>query len=622
MRRFFFILFSILLLNGCQTASIQNPQSTNSPNNEKIKLQLSSESSRLNEWFDTKYEELLQMQPTYMTFYGRKDKSDQVEEYTESEKYRLLKWREKTVVELKSKFDYDKLDKETKTSYDLWLYQYEEAVEAFKFVRSNYVFTQMMGEQSQIPQFLINYHKVDNEADMEAYIKRIVAFSKTIDELLDRAKLHASEGVRPPKFSYEGVIEESEKIITGLPFTQGEKDSALWADVKSKVSALVEKKLIDESKASELKVKAKQALLTHWQPAYKNLISWFKSDIDNTDKIAQGVGSLPDGKAFYNYKLKENTTTSLTADEVHQIGLNEVNRLTKEMEEIKSKVKFTGSLNEFFSYLKEDDQFYYPNNDEGRLGYITDTAKFYASIKKQLPVFFGILPKADIEVKRVEAFREQDGGVGHYYPGTADGSRPGVYYAHLINMRSVPKKDMESLAYHEGIPGHHMQISIAQEITSLPKFRTHANFTAYGEGWGLYAEFLAKEMGGYETHYSNFGRLSFEIWRAARLVVDTGLHAKGWTEEDAISYFQKVTPLPDKVIKSEIRRYLVWPGQATAYKIGMLKIMELRSKAKRELKDKFNIADFHDVVLGGGGMPLSILKRRVKNWIDEQLSIS
>jgi len=285
------------------------------------------------------------------------------------------------------------------------------------------------------------------------------------------------------------------------------------------------------------------------------------------------------------------------------------------MNVIKDKVKFKGTLQEFFHFIKTDDQFFYPDTDAGRLGYIKDAENYLAFIKKQLPNYFGILPKADLIVKRVEAFREQPGAAQHYFPGTPDGSRPGVYYVHLLDMRAMPKNEMEAIAYHEGLPGHHMQISIAQELTSIPQFRTQAHFTAYTEGWALYSELLAKEMGAYKNDYSDFGRLITEMWRAVRLEVDTGLHSKGWTEAQAIAYFKEKTPVAAEAVKSEVRRYIVWPGQATAYKIGMLKILELRKKAKKSLGEQFDIKEFHDTILGGGSMPLSILERRVDTWI-------
>jgi len=613
--------FTIALLTACQPDTSESQQenvTTNTPladpqvQHEKT---VQTESERLNQWFEIKYEEQLQMSPIGLTFLGRKEKYDQIDELTEAEEKRQLKWQGESVAELKLMFDYEKLNQETKTSYDIWVYQYEQALEGQKFTRNGYVFTQMQGMQSFAAQFLINFHKVDNELDMKAYIKRIAGISRAISDLLDRAKLRASEGVRPPRFAYEGVIEQAENLVTGIPFTKSDEDAPLWADAKSKISALVEKGEIDENKATDLRKEAEQALISYFQPSYERLISWFKNDIDNTAEVGQGVGSLPNGKDYYNYQLKLSTTTFLTADEIHQIGLDEVNRLTKDMEAIKDRVNFNGSLQEFFVYIKKDQRFFYPNTDEGRLGYISDSKNYLAFINQQLPKYFGILPKADLVVKRVEAFREQDGAAQHYFPGTPDGKRPGIYYAHLSDMKSMPKNEMEAIAYHEGSPGHHMQISIAQELTSVPQFRTQANFNAYAEGWGLYSELLAKEMGAYKSDYSDFGRLTTEIWRAVRLVVDTGLHSKGWTEEQAIAYFTEKTPIAAGAVKSEVRRYMVWPGQATGYKIGMLKILELRAMAEKELADKFDIRAFHDTILGGGAMPLTILERRVREWI-------
>lgn len=311
------------------------------------------------------------------------------------------------------------------------------------------------------------------------------------------------------------------------------------------------------------------------------------------------------------------TTTGLKADEIHELGLAEVARLRKEMIALMKKTGFEGDLPDFFKFIKTDEQFFYPNDDSGRQGYLDDSTRYLEYIDSKLPEYFGILPKADLVVKRVEAFREQPGAAQHYYPGSPDGSRPGVYYAHLSDMKSMPKNEMEAIAYHEGNPGHHMQISIAQELTGVPKFRTQASFTAYIEGWALYSELLAKEMGAYENDYSDFGRLVTEMWRAIRLVVDSGIHAKGWTEEQAMQFFRDNSPVVEGQIQSEVRRYFVWPGQATAYKVGMLKIMELRAKAEQALGDKFDIKGFHDTVLGGGAVPLNVLERMVDNWIEQ-----
>ncbi|WP_416307053.1 DUF885 domain-containing protein [Neptunicella sp. SCSIO 80796] len=602
------------LLSACQPNESASQSTAKTPEAAKAKL---SETERLNRWFAKKYEEKLQMSPMEMTFLGRKDKYDQIDNMSLAEEQRVLAWQGETVKEMKASFDYDQLDLEAKTSYDIWVYQYEQALAGQEFVHNRYVFNQMQGMQSFMAQFLISFHKVENEQDMLAYNKRIGGVSTALHDLLTQAQVNTDHSVRPPRYAYEAVIKESTSQITGNPFTESDDDSPVWADAKNKILALMADKSINEERGNELLQETKQALLTKFKPAYEELIDWFSKDMANSDTDAQGASTLPNGKAYYNYQLQKSTTTDLTAEQIHQLGLEEVDRLTKEMEAIMDKVGFDGDLHAFFEFIRTDDQFFYPDTDEGRQAYIDDAQAYLDFIKQKLPEYFGILPKADLVVKRVEAFREQPGAAQHYFPGTPDGSRPGVYYAHLSDMRAMPKNEMEAVAYHEGLPGHHMQISIAQELTSVPEFRTQAGFTAYVEGWALYAELLAKQMGAYQNDYSDFGRLITEMWRAVRLVVDTGIHAKGWSEEQAISYFKEKTPIAAEAIKSEVRRYTVWPGQATSYKIGMLKILELRHLAEQELGDKFDIRTFHDAVLGGGALPLEILERRIKNWIKE-----
>lgn len=574
-----------------------------------------STTERLNQWFEEKFEQQLQQSPLQMTFMGRKDKYNQIDDVTLAAEEQQLKWLAATVAELKANFAYEELEIEAQTSYDIWVYQYETAKAGAKFRQNQYVFTQMQGVHALLPQILINFHKVDNAEDMQAYVSRLEGISKAINDLLQRAQQNAEQGVRPPRFAYEGVLTQLDNLLTGAPLSDAEQDIPLWADTKSKINSLIEADKLSDEQAKELTDAAKIALQQHFQPAYLALQQWLQADIDNTDSIATGVGKQANGKAYYDHQLKVSTTTDLTAEQIHQIGLDEVARLTAEMTTIKDQVGFPGSLTEFFQFIKTDDQFYYPETDAGRQAYIDDSQQYLDFINSRLPEFFGTLPKAGLVVKRVEPFREQPGAAQHYFPGTPDGARPGIYYAHLSDMRSMPKNEMEAIAYHEGNPGHHMQISIAQELTSVPTFRTQANFTAYSEGWGLYAELLAKEMGAYQNPYSDFGRLITEMWRAVRLVVDTGLHSKGWTEQQAIDYFLKHTPIAEGAVLSEVRRYIVWPGQATAYKIGMLKIQELRQFAEKELAERFDIRDFHDTILTGGAMPLSVLERRVQNWV-------
>jgi len=592
------LIATVFLLAGCGT-----PQ---------------TETERINEWFDEKYEEYLQMNPMRLTMLGRKELYDQIDDMSEAGIDEILDWRAATVVEMNDLFDYDELEPEAQVSFDLWEYQYEILRDGREFLRHNYVFDQMRSVHTRLPNFMINFHDVDEKSDMEDYITRIGGISYAIGQLLERAELQTELDIRPPRFAHETVIRQAEALLDGYPFTDGNNGSPLWDDASSKIDTLSANGVIDEEEAEQLREGTRTALLEEFCPVYEELIEWITADKEHAEERPTGVSRHVNGDMFYDYMLRYNTTTDLTAQEIHQIGLDEVERIKGEMKEIIAEVEFDGDLQEFFEFYSTDEQFFYPDTDEGRQGYIDDSKAFLDAIDERLDEFFGILPKAGLVVRRVEPFREQDGAPQHYMPGTPDGSRPGVYYAHLSDMSSMPKTTMEAIAYHEGNPGHHMQISIAQELENVPQFRTQERFTVYTEGWALYSEKLAKEMGGYEDPYSNFGRLVTEMWRAIRLVVDTGLHAKGWTEADAVAYFKENSPIADGAIRAEVRRYMVMPGQATGYKIGMIKIEELRAQAEEELGDAFDIRGFHDTILGGGSLPLHILEEEVNRWIEEQ----
>ena len=620
------LLVSSISIFGCSPAepeanSTQVPeaQSMNVPTSEEIQ----AESARLNAWFDKKYEEQVMQSPTQLAYLGRDERQNEIDDFSEAGYDAYVEMHAKQLAELKSGFDYDKLNEETKISYDLWVYLAEQIAEEDKFRYNTYVFEQMGAMHSFFPQLLIAIHRVENQQDMENYLSRISESARAIKQLIEFSKTVAEKGVRPPYFAFDAVISESKKIISGQPFDETDNDSDLWADAKSKIAGLVSNEVMTQKSADELLAKIKTALLNDFKPAYEALIAWQEEDKVNAGTKALGAGDLPDGKNYYNERLSNQTTSSLSADEIHEIGLKDVARLREEMKAVQQEFGFEGTLQEFFVFLrdtKDDERLYYPNTDEGRQGYIDDATAAINKIKEQLPNYFGILPKADMVVKRVEPFREQDGAAQHYMPSTPDGSRPGVYYAHLSDMTAMPKRELEVIAYHEGLPGHHMQLAISLELSGLPTFRKQSYLNAYGEGWALYSELLAKEMPGtYEDPLSDFGRLGSEMWRAIRLVVDTGLHAKGWSEEQAIRYFQENSAITDEQGLSEVRRYLVLPGQATGYKIGMIKIQELRKRAEDTLGDKFDIRAFHDTILGGGGLPLTILERKVDAWIAASL---
>lgn len=594
-------------------------QDTDTTSADNASVETAQTTVTLTQWLDEQYETELQFSPIELTFLGRKERNDELDAFTLEAFAEQLAWKTESVAQMKELFDPEQLTDDELLSFDLWAYQLQRMQESEAFFYDGLVFDQMNGVQSFVPTFLINFHRVDNADDMTAYIKRVKAVKPRMQEAIANAVKGAEKGVISPSFALDGTITQAQSIITGKPFeSNAEKDSDLWADMRLEVQTLLEAGTIDAIAAEQLTTQAKDALVNYLQPAYEDIIQWAENEKDRAPKVSTGVGSQPGGGAYYAYRLRSQTTTDLSADEIHQIGLDEVARLRKDMEAIKDQVGFVGSLSAFFEHVRDGEWNYYPNTDEGRQAYIDDATAAIDGIKAELPNYFGLLPQADLVVKRVEPFRERDGAAQHYYPGTPDGSRPGIYYAHLSDMTAMPKNQLEVIAYHEGLPGHHMQISIAQELEDVPQFRTQARFTAYSEGWGLYSEYLAKEIPGtYQDPYQDFGRLTGEIWRAIRLVVDTGLHAQGWTEQEAINYFAANSPEPLESITSEIQRYIVMPGQATTYKIGMLKILDLRAEAKAALGNNFDIRAFHDVILGGGALPLPLLERKVGRWINE-----
>ncbi len=569
----------------------------------------------LNQWFDEKFEEELKFSPIRQTALGRKTDYDKIDDFSVEAQQAQIEWWQAATAEMEANFEYDELTDEAKLSWDMWQFRKDQAEAAAEFNDQAYILHQMNGTHAALPSFLLSQHKVEDESDMAAFIARLGGIGTAIDQLLVRAQANADAGTRPPRFAYDAVIDESTKLISGAPFDDGEP-SALWTGTEDHLKKLLEDGTITNERADELREDARTALTEKMAPAYQRVVDWFTEDRPNTLEEAQGVSALTKGTDFYNYRLGLMTTTELTADEIHDTGLAEVARIREEMIAIKDTVGFEGSLQEFFSFIREDDQFYFSNDDQGARDYIKAAEEHLAFIDTKLPEFFGVLPKAPLEVRRVEPFREQDGAPQHYRPGTPDGSRPGIYYAHLSDMRAMAIPPLEVIAYHEGNPGHHMQSSIAQELTGIPKFRAQGGYIpAFGEGWGLYSELLAKEMGAYKDPYSDFGRLTTEMWRAIRLVVDTGIHSKGWSEQQAVDYFLANSPIPEAKVRAEVQRYFVMPGQATAYKIGMIRIQELRAKAEEELGEKFDIRGFHDTVLGGGSVPLSVLEKQVDQWI-------
>jgi uncharacterized protein (DUF885 family) len=420
------------------------------------------------------------------------------------------------------------------------------------------------------------------------------------------------KGVTTPRMVFAPAIADTRKVISGAPFEAG-ADAAIWADFKGKV----EKLTVEGAVRKRLLADGEAALSGPFRRGFEKVIT----TLEATAKRAgtnDGVWRLPEGDVYYANRVKISTTTDLTPDQVHDIGLKELTRIQGEMEGIKAKVGFKGTLREFFAFVTSDPRFHYPNTEAGREQYLSDARALIAQALAKAPAFFHRLPKAPLEVRAVERWREVTTSVAFYNRGTPDGSRPGIFYVNLSDLTQTLKPQIEGISYHEGAPGHHFQIAIQQELEGVPTFQKFAYFGSYVEGWGLYSERLAKEEGRFTDPMQDFGRLQNEMLRAARLVVDTGAHAKQWTREQMIDYMLANNPMKEEEATKEVERYIDNPGPALSYKIGMIRILDLRERAKRELGPKFDIRDFHDVVLKNGAVSLTILEQLVDDYITDR----
>jgi uncharacterized protein (DUF885 family) len=572
--------------------------------------EIAEHSQRLNDWFQEQFQQDLKNSPQMQTRIGDKTdygKWDDISAAAEATQLQIAKDR---LQWLNDTIDEAALNASTALSLKLYKQQLANHIEDYEYRLYYYPLNQMHGMQAEIPAFLINMHQITNKSDAEAYISRLNGLKSLFAQVEETLKEQEAAGIMPPKFVYTHVINDCKNIIKGKPFDNSDKNSTLWNDFITKINTIA----LEKGAHEKLKKTAKDALLNSVEPAYASLISLLKEQKARAT-TEDGVWKFPKGTEFYNLALQRTTTTDMTSDEIHELGLQEVARIHNEMEKIKEKVGFKGSLQEFFVFMKNDAQFYYPATAAGRKAYMDKATIIIDSMKSRLDELFITKPKADIQVKAVEAFREKSAGKAFYQQPALDGSRPGTYYANMYRMEAMPSYQMEALAYHEGIPGHHMQIAIAQELKNVPMFRKIGGYTAYVEGWGLYSELIPKEMGFYSDPYSDFGRLAMELWRACRLVVDTGIHTKKWTREEGIEYYTSNTPNAESDAIKMVERHIVMPSQATAYKVGMNKIVDLRNHAKKALGDKFDVREFHEVVLSNGAVPLNVLSDLVDEWI-------
>lgn len=553
---------------------------------------------------------------------------DELDDISDAKNWERLRKAKKDYATLLS-YDFEKQSKANQLNTQILAYYMKQnSVEAEPFFYHGYPVNQMQGIQSGLPKFMVRAHKLEDESDVEAYISRLSKFETKFTQLIESLKISEAENIIPPKFVIDMVLDEMKGFvglnradsIATVDSPKTEQINLLYTHLSEKLDELEE---LSEGVKRSYQSSALIAIQYSVFPAYYLLIDYFEELREKATDDA-GVWKFPDGEAYYRYKLKQHTTTDLSPEEIHQLGLAEVARIKQEMNEVlvtQGLADSTKTMGEIIQGLNKDERFLYPKGDEGRQMIIADFGKILEEIEDGLGEAFDVRPKAGLEVKRVPEFTEEGSPLAYYNGPALDGSRGGVFYINLRDPQAVLKFGMKTLAYHEGIPGHHFQFAIQKELEGLPTFRTVIPFTAYSEGWALYTERLAWELGFYDNDpFGNLGRLQAEMWRAVRLVVDSGIHFKKWTREEAIEYMIANTGMNRAEVVTEIERYIVLPGQACSYKVGMMKILELRAKAKQKLGDKFELKAFHNAVLKNGAVPLEVLELIIDDYISETLS--
>ncbi|SUZ65196.1 uncharacterized protein METZ01_LOCUS18050 [marine metagenome] len=594
MKKFFILL--LLFFIGCTGTKVSE-----------------DEIKEANQFFESIFLDQVQESPEFQTRLGYKSNYDQWDDITWEQRRSKIRKGIYNLKYLHDTIDYDKLDEATKISYRLIERRFERQIESNDYIFNSYPITHRGGKHSSIPSFLINYHNIDDEDDVKDYLKRLRNIEPLMDDLIRELKFRDDLNIVAPQFVYPQAIKVSQNIISGYPFEDVKKRNVLFDDFSKKLDKLDLSGPVKTRYLSE----AEAILVTIVKSSYQKIIDFLSTqETKATDNF--GVWKYKNGAEYYQFQLDGYTTLGLTPEQIHATGLQEVERIHQEIYGIMEATQFEGTLQDFFEFMRTDPQFYYPDNQKGRDAYLNQVNVIMDTLTANIDQLFNGLPSIPFVVKAVEPYREESAGIAFYQRGKADGSRPGIYYANLYTMQDMPTYKLENLAYHEAIPGHHLQISIALETKGMPSFRKYGGYSVYSEGWALYSETLPKEVGLYKDPYSDFGRLSGELWRACRLVVDTGIHHYRWTREEGIEYYRSNTANPEGECVKMVERHIVWPGQAVSYKIGMLKIQELRQYAHTELGEKFSLQDFHDIVLKNGAMTMDILQDVVYQWVENQ----
>jgi uncharacterized protein (DUF885 family) len=560
-------------------------------------------SEQLTALFEQFFEEYLTMDPVLATYIGDNRYNDQLPNYISPEYLaRQHDMNERYLAALR-KFDPATLSGEDRISYEIFLRERMRQKESERFPDQLLPLAQTGGLPTMMPALGsgTNAQPFVTVQDYENWLKRLDGFVAYMDQSIVNMREGIAKGVVQPRPVTEKVLSQ----LDGLIVPKAE-DSPFWGPIAKFPDT------VPAADRERLTAAYRAAIEGKVMPSYMRVRDFVKNEYLPKSRTSVAWTALPDGKAWYAFYVQQHTTTDMTPEEIHQLGLSEVSRILGEMNGVREKVGFKGDLEAFFKHLESGPQFYYTQGPDLVEGY----RKLKLRIDAALPKLFSVFPKADYEVRQVEAFREQTAAGAFYESASADGSRPGIFYVNTFNLKSQPKFGMETLSLHEASPGHHFQGSIQQELTGLPKFRRFGGgYTAYVEGWALYAEYLGKELGLFTDPYQWFGRLNDEQLRAMRLVVDTGLHALGWSREQAIKYMLDNSTLAESDVVSEVERYIAWPGQALGYKVGDLRIQALRHRAERELGDKFDVRDFHREVLCDGAVPMSVLEAKVDRWV-------
>ncbi len=571
-----------------------------------------TEDQRLAAFFEEIFQRNVSESPLFQAQLGMKtDQYGEWDDFSDAEAIRQHERTKNDLARLKAEIDYDALSEQMQVSYRIFDFLQERAIAGHDYRFHGYAFSTMNNPVTFPVTFLQNVHSIANVSDAEAYISRINGLERVSTQLIEGIDMAAQRGIVPTSFSFNPVVTDARNLLKGAPFDETREDSALFSDFKGKVNALE----ISDDEKQRLIDEATTALEGPFRSSIEKIITSIEALRDQSHG-PNGVWALPGGKEYYENRINFWTTEAhLSAREVHEIGLADVKRIRGEMAVIMKEVGFDGDLPEFFEFLRTDPSNFFPNTEEGKQGYLDASKAYIDAIYEDVGEYFNVLPKAPLEVRAVEAWREQTAPIAFYSRPAPDGSRPGIYYTNLHDMTKKQKHELETIAYHEGAPGHHFQLAIQQELTGVPMFQKFAFFGAYSEGWGLYAERLAKEQGRFTDPMQDFGRLQNEMLRAARLVVDTGVHSKKWSREKAIKFMLDNNPMTESEATKEVERYIDMPAQALSYKIGMIKILNLRDKAKGELGDTFDLREFHDIVLKNGAVALPILEELIDAYI-------